>query len=56
MCEIFSKLAIKTPGTTSVTSIWWSLLLTLNKFHTFFDVSIVDFEEVNAGWEENLEK
>ena len=27
------------------------LLLTLNIFHTFFSVSIVDFEQVNATWE-----
>ena len=27
-----------------------SLLLTLNIFDTFFSVSIVDFEEVNACW------
>ena len=27
-----------------------SLLLTLNIFHTFFSVSIVDFEQVNVCW------
>ena len=27
-----------------------SLLLTLNIFHTFFSASLVNFEEVNAGW------
>ena len=27
-----------------------SLLLTLNIFHTFFSVSIVDFEHVNVCW------
>ena len=26
------------------------LLLILNIFHTFFSVSIVDFEQVNACW------
>ena len=26
------------------------LLLTLNIFHTFFNVAIVDFEQVNASW------
>ena len=26
------------------------LLLTLNIFHTFSSVSIVDFEQVNVGW------
>ena len=25
-------------------------LLTLNIFHTFFSVSIVDFEQINASW------
>ena len=42
MCEICSKLAIKTPGVVLV-----SLLLTLNKFHLFLSVSIVKFEQVN---------
>ena len=28
-----------------------SLLLTLNIFHTFSSVSIVNFEQVNAGWD-----
>ena len=28
-----------------------SLLLTLNIFHTFSSVFIVDFEQVNAGWD-----
>ena len=27
-----------------------ALLLTLNIFHNFFSVSIVNFEQVNAGW------
>ena len=27
-----------------------SLLLTLDRFHTFSGGSIVDFEQVNAGW------
>ena len=26
------------------------LLLTLNIFHTFFNVAIVDFEQVNVSW------
>ena len=26
------------------------LLLTLNIFHTFFSVSIVDFEQANVSW------
>ena len=29
-------------------------LLTLNRFHTRSSVSIVDIEQVNAGWEENI--
>ena len=28
------------------------LLITLNIFHTFFCVSIADFEQVNGTWEE----
>ena len=28
-----------------------SLLLTLNIFHTLSSVSIVNFEQVNAGWD-----
>ena len=27
------------------------LLLTLNIFHTFFSISIVEFEQVNVSWE-----
>ena len=30
------------------------LLLTLNIFHTFFRVSIVDFEQVNVCWEVDI--
>ena len=26
------------------------LLLTMNIFHTFFSVSVVDFEQVNVSW------
>ena len=26
------------------------LMLTLNIFHTFFSVSLVDFEQVNVSW------
>ena len=29
-----------------------SLLLTLNRFHTLFSVSIADFKKVNATWNE----
>ena len=28
------------------------ILLTMNIFHTFFSVSIVDFEQVNVCWED----
>ena len=27
-----------------------SLLLTLNMFHSFFSVSVADFEQVNVSW------
>ena len=30
------------------------LLLTLNMFHSFFQFSIVDFEQVNVSWKEYL--
>ena len=30
-----------------------SLLLTLDIFHTFSSVSMVNFEQVNAGWVSN---
>ena len=43
MCEIYSKLKIKAPDFVLV-----SLLLTLDIFHTFFTVSVVDFEQVNV--------
>ena len=29
------------------------LLLTLNVFRTLFSVSIINFEQVNAGWAED---
>ena len=32
------------------------LLLTLNIFHTFFYVSIVDIEQVNVSWEVRSKK
>ena len=43
-CEICSKLTMKTPERRQA-----SLLLTLNIFHTFSSVFIVNFEQVNAG-------
>ena len=47
-CEICSKLTIKTPERRQ-----WRLmfsLLTLNMFHIFSIVSIVDFEQVKVSW------
>ena len=32
------------------------LLLTLNIFHTFFSVFVVDFEQVNVSWDRLLPK
>ena len=49
MCEIYSKLRIKTPE-----RIQWQCLhsmLTLNRFNRFFCLSIVDFEEVKVNWD-----
>ena len=43
-CEIYSKLTIKV--------VLVSLLLILNVFHTLFQ-SIVNFKQVNAGWDTN---
>ena len=40
-CEIYSKLTIKQNGVGRV-----SFLLTLNIFHSFFIVSLIDFEQV----------
>ena len=36
MCEIFSKLTIKTPEQCQCTISFWSLLLTFNRIHTLF--------------------
>ena len=50
-CEICSKLTIKTPERRDVTGVVLVfLLLTLNIFHTFSSVSIVDFKKVNISW------
>ena len=43
-----SKLKIKTPERRHHVILVF-LLFTLNIFHTFFDVSIVDFEQVNIS-------
>ena len=45
-CEICSRLMIKTVTRTSLC--FW-LSLTFNVFHTFFIVSIADFEQVNVS-------
>ena len=44
-CEICSKLTIKIPE-----------LLILNIFHTCSSVFVVNFEQVNAGWEQEKVK
>ena len=43
------KVNIKNIRTTSDVVLVF-LMLTLNIFHTFFSVSLVDFEEVNVSW------
>ena len=48
-CEICSKVPIKTPEQ-PVGDVLVSLLLTLNIFHTFSSVSIVNFEQINSSW------
>ena len=45
------KVNIKNTGKTSLTLEKGVLLLTLNIFHTFFSVSIVDFQKVNISWD-----
>ena len=49
MFKVNNKDTRTTPGVVLV-----SLLLTLNIFHTLFSVSIVDFEQVNADWDDVL--
>ena len=48
--EACSQLTIKNNRTTSMTSFWCFILLTLNTLHTFSSVSIVDSEQVNVSW------
>ena len=43
------KVNIKNIRTTSDVVLVF-LMLTLNIFHTFFSVSLVDFEQVNVSW------
>ena len=45
-CEICSKLTINI----RTTSFWCFYRWLLNLFHTFFCVSVVDFEQVNVSW------
>ena len=49
-CEICSKLTIKHQNNV-IDVILMFLLLTMNIFHTFSSVSIVDFEQVNVSWD-----
>ena len=54
MCEICSKLTIKAitngKGNDVNSLVLVSLLLTLNIFHTFYGVPLVEFEKVDFGW------
>ena len=62
MCEICSRLTIKTPerqqrGLSGVFIVNFEHIVNLHvTYFTFFarSVSIVGFEQVNAGWEENI--
>ena len=47
------KVSKKDTRKTSVDVVLVSLLLTLKIFHIIFSVSIVDFEQVNGGWEDS---
>ena len=49
-----SKLTVEITETPAIGVVLVSLLLTLNIFHTLFSVSIVNFEQVNAGWVASL--
>ena len=50
-CDICSKLTIKTPERRHVNDVvLMSLLLTLNIFHIFPNISIDVFEQVNVYW------
>ena len=52
-CEICFTLTIKTPEHVSDVVLVF-LLLTLNIFHTYFNVYIVVFEQVNVIWVNSL--
>ena len=58
MKQLITQLAIAcsklTEETLAIGVVLVSLLLTLNIFHTLFSVSIVNFEQVNAGWVASL--
>ena len=49
-CEVCSKLIKKLRNNVVNVALLFSLL-TLNILHTFYSVSIVDFEHVNVSWE-----
>ena len=58
MKQLITQLAIAcsklTVETLAIGVVLVALLLTLNIFHTLFSVSIVNFEQVNAGWVASL--
>ena len=54
MCEICSKLTIKTPEGRKLTSFWCFYCWLWTNLSYCSGVSIVDFEYVNATWLENL--
>ena len=51
VCEICSKITIKTPLTTLLMSLWCLYLYLWADLTHWSGVSIVDFEQINAGWE-----
>ena len=42
-------MTIETPKESPI-GIYFDVVLTLNRFHTLFCVSIIDFEQLNASW------
>ena len=50
MCEICSKVIIKYQNDVIDVALV-PILLTLIGFRNFFGASIVDFEQINAGWD-----
>ena len=49
ICEICEKLT-KRQQSNVIDGVPLSLLLTLNRFNTFFRCFVVDFEQVNGDW------